>query len=104
MAITGVGQDAAVTENERGGKHSLLGYRFDLLDARSMFEVTRVLHDGAAKYGEENWRQLSTRDHLNHALVHIFAYLAGDTQDDHLSHAFCRTMMAQAVELQGGGE
>jgi hypothetical protein len=34
--------------------------------------------------------------------MHILAYLAGDKQDDHLGHAFCRMMFALGVELQGG--
>lgn len=39
---------------------------------------------------------------MNHLLMHVYAYLGGDTQDDHLSHALCRAMFALAVEYQGG--
>jgi hypothetical protein len=63
--------------------------------------VAQVLHLGAVKYGENNWRGIPVSDHLNHALIHIYAYLSGDTQDNHLGHAACRMMMAheQALKL-----
>jgi len=99
--IQGVGKDEPMVVNEKGGKQSRVHYRFDLVDPHAMFEMCRVLREGAEKYGEENWRKVSVRDHLNHLLIHVYAYLAGDRQDDHLSHAFCRAMMALAVEREG---
>lgn len=97
--IEGIGPDAPVVTNDRGAKQSHLRYRFDLMDPRAMFEMARVLSEGAEKYGIDNWRGIPAQDHLAHALVHIYAWLAGDKSDDHLSHAMCRTMMAQAMEL-----
>lgn len=96
--IEGVGPGAPTVVNEHGGKQSQVLYRFDLVDPIAMFEMCRVLQKGAEKYGEENWRQIPVRDHLNHLLIHVYAYLAGDTQDDHLSHALCRAMFAVAVD------
>ena len=100
-AILGVGKDAPITVNEHGGKQSKLPYRFDLLDARAMFALAKVLCEGAEKYGDENWRKIPIRDHLNHLLAHVYAYMAGDESDDHLEHAFCRAMMAVALKLEG---
>ena len=37
-------------------------------------------------------------EHINHALIHIIAHLAGDTQDEHIDHALCRLMMAYATK------
>ena len=99
--ITGVGPDVPVVVNKRGGRQSMTLYRFDLLDPRAMFALTEVLATGAEKYGESNWRQIDASDHVNHALQHLFAWLASDTADAHLAHAFCRCMMALAVELEG---
>jgi len=99
--IPGVGKDAPTVMNERGGKQSKLPYRFDLVDSRAMFALAKVLHEGAEKYGDENWRKIPIRDHLNHLLAHVFAYMAGDESDDHLEHAFCRAMMAVALKLEG---
>ena len=33
----------------------------------------------------------------NHAIQHLYAYLAGDTSDDHLAHAILRAMFAFEV-------
>ncbi len=92
--IPGVGPDAPVHINETGGKQSDIPYRCDLLGGKAILEIARILHKGALKYEENNWRLISCKSHINHALTHIFAYLAGDTQDEHLEHALCRMMMA----------
>lgn len=98
--IKGVGKDAPTVTNDQGGKQSKVLYRFDLLDPLAMFEMTNVLTVGAEKYGEDNWRKISVNEHLNHMIIHTYAYLAGDKSDDHLSHIMCRAMFAQGVEKQ----
>lgn len=99
VVATIVHPDAPTTTNERGGKQSHVPVRFDLIDGKAMFAMAAVLHDGAEKYSPGNWRLIPTRDHLNHALMHIYAYLSGDRTDDHLSHALCRITFANATEL-----
>lgn len=100
-----VAPDAPVTTNEHGGSQSDVPVRFDLIDAKAMFEMAKVLDHGAKKYGANNWRLIPVEDHLNHLLMHAYAYLAGDRTDDHLSHALCRATFALGVSLQpGGGE
>jgi hypothetical protein len=91
-----------VAVNERGGKQSATIYRFYLMDPAAMFNLAEVLGYGAAKYGIDNWRNITTQEHLNHLLQHVYAWLAGDKQDNHLGHALCRAMFALAMELQGG--
>lgn len=76
-------------------------WSFDALASRAIFHLAEVLGYGAAKYTRNNWRAVPTEEHLNHMLTHCFAYLSGDTQDDHLGHAFCRAHMALAVHYQG---
>jgi hypothetical protein len=98
--IAGVGKDAPIHTNEKGAKQSASPYRCDLLDGPAILRLAAVLKYGADKYAPNNWRGIPTNDHINHALVHIFAYLAGDTQDDHLGHFLCRAMMAVAIEEQ----
>jgi hypothetical protein len=92
--------DTPTVTNESGGSQSDIPVRFDLIDARALFEMAKVLHDGAAKYGEDNWRLIPINDHLNHLMMHVNAYLAGDRSDDHLSHALCRATFALGVRLQ----
>jgi Domain of unknown function (DUF5664) len=99
-AVAGMGPDAATETNEVGAKQSALPYRFDLIDGPALFKMAEVLDAGARKYGQDNWRGLPVRDHLNHLIAHAYAWLAGDTSDDHLSHVLCRATFAQAVEIQ----
>jgi hypothetical protein len=63
--------------------------------------VAGVLKAGSEKYGDRNWRLITVREHLNHALTHAYRYLSGDTAEPHLSHAACRLMMALEIELVG---
>jgi len=92
--------DAPTHTNDRGGSQSLVPARFDLIDAKALFEVARVLYEGAEKYGKDNWRLIPVEDHINHNIMHAYAYLAGDRSDDHLSHMTCRSIFAQGVILQ----
>lgn len=96
--IDGVGKDAPMVTNEKGGKQSAVKYRMDLVDPHAMFEMTRILREGAVKYGIDNWRKIPCEEHINHMLIHAYAHLAGDTQDDHLAHMMCRAMFAVAMD------
>src|SRR5258708_6806675 len=101
--IQGVGKDAPVETLPGGGRQTTVPARLELIDGVAMMRVGRVLKEGREKYGEdipgqEQWKLIPVRAHLNKALIHIYSYLAGDTQDEHLDHAFCRIMMAVAVE------
>lgn len=101
--LTNLGPDAPIVTNERGAKQSAVAYRFDLIDPPALFALARVLDYGAKRYAENNWRGIPTRDHINHALIHAFGYLAGDTSDDHLSHFLCRAMMSLAAAIEQDG-
>lgn len=80
------------------GKQSEIDVAFDLLDPDAMFALARVLQEGRRKgRTTEGWKSLPVEDHLNHALMHIFGFMQGDRQEDHLQHAFCRLMMAWSV-------
>lgn len=95
-----VSPDAPTTVNEKGGGQSYVPVRFDLIDGPALFEMAKVLHHGAEKYGENNWRLIDVPDHLNHLIMHAYAYLSGDETDDHLSHILCRAMFALGVKLE----
>ena len=100
--VEGVWPDAATVTNANRAKQSAIPYRMDLLPARATLAAANVLHHGAEKYGANNWRGIPVEDHLNHALSHAYAHLAGDTQDDHLEHFACRAMMALEILLTSG--
>src|SRR5690606_35441400 len=66
--VPGVSPDQPVVYNEKGGGQSNLPYRMDLVDPKSILEIASVLKEGAEKYGDDNWKLISTQDHLNHLL------------------------------------
>lgn len=98
--INGVSSDVKIAINSVGVKQPALSYRFDLIDPFTIFRLAHILSEGAQKYGEWNWRGLTIQDNINHAIIHLYAFLAGDEQDDHLGHAFCRTMFALSLKLR----
>jgi hypothetical protein len=63
-------------------------FRYDLVSPIGLREVARTCAEGAAKYDDFNWeRGMPTHDLLNHAIAHIYAFLAGDRSEPHLPHA-----------------
>lgn len=80
-----------------GAKQSKLDERFDLIDPGAIKVLAQVLAYGAGKYGDSNWQAnggIPLKNHLNHLVRHVYLYLEGDTEEDHLGHVFCRAMMA----------
>lgn len=83
--------------NESGGGQSGVGFRLDLMDPYATLELGRILKNGAERYAPDNWRKIDVGTHVNHALGHILAHMAGDRTDPHLSHALCRLHFAVAL-------
>jgi hypothetical protein len=100
--VLGAGKDAPMTVNENGGKQSQLDYDFPSIDPLVLLRLASIASEGSKKYGRWNWRRISLEENLNHALVHIFAHTAGDRQDDHLGHAFCRLAFALSLDITPG--
>jgi len=97
IELPGLAPDTEIVENADGGRQAKSFYRFDLIDSKAIFTLARVLHEGEQKYTKDNWRKIPASEHINHALIHLYAYLAQDKQDAHLDHAFTRIMMAVAL-------
>jgi hypothetical protein len=77
------------------------GIRLDLIPPKCLLEVSKVLAEGAKRYGDENWklaRMTGENGPVNHALKHIVSYHAGIPDDDgpdlkiHLTHAIVNLM------------
>ena len=63
-------------------------FRYDLVSPIGLREVARACAEGAAKYSDYNWeRGMPVHDLLNHAIAHVYQYLAGDRGEAHLGHA-----------------
>lgn len=100
--ITGVQPDVPTETNAFGGRQSSTPYAFHFLPPNAVFAAAEVAKYGAEKYGEtllnRNYKKIPAEEHVNHAIQHLFAYLAGDESDDHLSHAILRAMFAYEVD------
>jgi hypothetical protein len=64
------------------------GERWDLITPIGLRRVAATYAEGAARYGERGWEKgMPASDLINHALRHVYLYLAGDSSEDHLAHA-----------------
>ncbi len=62
--------------------------RYDLISPIGLEAVARTCAEGAEKYSDFNWEAgMPVNDLLNHAIRHVYQYLAGDRSEDHLPHA-----------------
>lgn len=62
--------------------------RYDLISPIGLAALARTYAEGAAKFGAFNWENgMPVTDLLNHALAHVYKFLGGDREEDHLAHA-----------------
>lgn len=92
-------------------KRNPIEYRLDLIPADVILEVSKVLANGAKKYGDNNWKQsrlTGENGPINHALKHILSYQAGIPDDEdpegidpqiHLRHAITNLIFELYYEL-----
>ena len=65
---------------------------------RVMNEIQRVMEEGEAK-SKSGWDEMPVVYHAERAQEHLNALIGDNEQrEDHLAHAFCRLMMAIAIE------
>lgn len=83
------------------GLQSISPYRLDLVPAEAILKVAAVLARGEVRHppvdGNPSWYRIDLHEHLNRVLVHVMAYLKGDTSDDHLANAATRALFALQV-------
>lgn len=69
--------------------------RYDLISPIGLAAVAETCAEGARKYGDWNWEKgMPVHDLLNHAIAHIYRFLAGDRSEAHLAHAAWNVLAA----------
>lgn len=82
-----------------GARSSKLDVRYDLIPLPGLKRVALTCAEGAEKYGVDNWKKgIPTEVNINHALNHIYLFLEGNTDEDHLAHAAWRLLAAMSLE------
>lgn len=83
--------------------------RFDLLMrgmARALFRLARLLENGAAKYGDNNWRKGQPLTvYLDSATRHLWHVAQGHEDEDHAIQAAWNCLaLAETLEMVREGE
>jgi len=77
--------------------------RMDLLPPLATIRLARLFEAGAVKYGERNWeRGIPINSFVDSGLRHLFKYMAGMNDEDHLVAAAWNIMCALETEERFG--
>ena len=70
-----------------------------LMSPIGLRRVAETCREGERKYDAYNWEKgMPTAEILNHAIRHIYLYLAGDRSEDHLAHTAWNMLAAMHSE------
>ena len=75
--------------------------RFDLIAPAALKRLAQHYENGAVKYGDRNWEKgQPVSRYLDSAIRHLYAYLAGSRNEDHLAAVAWNAMAAIETEVR----
>ena len=95
--------DEVLKRFDSGATRSEMTTAFSLLPWDALQSAAKVMKEGAATHGKNNWKAGFPIDEgLDHVIAHLASYMAGDDDGvDHLAHAICGLCMVKSFDLQG---
>ncbi len=73
--------------------------RYDLLSPLAIARLAKVFENGAEFHGDRNWEKgLNMARFMDSAFRHMYQYLEGRRDEDHLAHAFWNISAALHTE------
>jgi hypothetical protein len=89
-----VSEPEKIVINKTGGKGSLVEARYDLVPQHGLKVAALRMAKGAVKYGEWNWHNCPSSEHLQHLLNHINEHRIDPTHpEDHPAGIAARALM-----------
>jgi hypothetical protein len=94
-----------LTKFEGGATRSKLDHRFDLIPREAMEALSRRLKLGAARHGENNWKQGGpefVRATINHLQAHLLDYIEnGNSSEANTDAIICNAAFLCYFASQG---
>ena len=102
-----------IITNETGGKQSKIAGMITEIPPLGLIEVSGVMALGSVNYprednGSPNWHKIDCMSNLDHAMEHVFTFLAErnkpisdfDKMKEELSHFAARALMAMEMFIK----
>jgi hypothetical protein len=77
------------------GNICYIPFAYHLIPIEGIAKTAAVMRRGELAGRPDNgWREVPIKEHINHAISHLLAYVAGRHKEPHLANAACRVLMA----------
>ena len=87
--------ESPILDGRYDGNICYIPFAYHLIPIEGMAKMAAVMRQGElAGKPDDGWRMVPVKEHINHAISHLLAYVAGRHKEPHLANASCRVLMA----------